>query len=223
MAQTTKEKTAWKIETPTAADVPRIVDVQWDAQTSARMQSLFPHTESGRRYSERDYLRNVTTPRRPAPAGGDGRPPPETLMRVVRDADSGEVVSFGLWRHVRPEDDWRWQAMWSPFDDIPDMSYEVAEGVFGPARRVHRLIMEGREHLMLEILATRATHQARDIGTALTERGNAYADERGLPTFLLASPQGKSVYEKVGFAVRDLSDFTGEKPVSIPMVRPENQ
>ncbi|KAK8126979.1 acyl-CoA N-acyltransferase [Apiospora kogelbergensis] len=201
---------------------PRIVDVQWNAQSSARMHSLFPHTESGRRYSERDYLRNVTQPKRPAADSGRP-PPPETLMRVVRDRQDGPVVAFGMWRHLRVGDDWGWRAAWSPFDDIPDMSYEVAEGIFRPARRAHMWLMEGREHLMLEILATMDTYQGRGIGTALVEWGNAYADARGLPTFLLASDQGKSVYEKVGFAVQDISALTDEKPVSVPMVRPEKE
>ena len=145
-ARTTNKRTTWKIEAPIPADVPRIVDVQWNAQSSARMHSLFPHTESGRRYSERDYLRNVTQPKRPAADSGRP-PPPETLMRVVRERQDGPVVAFGMWRHLRVGDDWGWRAAWSPFDDIPDMSYEVAEGIFRPARRAHMWLMEGREHL----------------------------------------------------------------------------
>ncbi|KAK8054870.1 acyl-CoA N-acyltransferase [Apiospora rasikravindrae] len=215
-----KETIPWKIDTPTPADVPAIVDVQWNAWTSERMQSLFPHTDSGRVYSERDHLLNITgQPKRPARSDQD-EPEPETTMRVVRDVGSGKVVAFALWRHLRPGDDWGWRACWSAFDDIPDIHLETVEGIFGPARRVQRLLMDGKEHLMLESLATLDTHRARGIGTALVEWGNAYADERGLPSFLLASPLGKAVYEKVGFAVEDVSHLTDEKPFSVPMVRP---
>ncbi|KAK8043859.1 acyl-CoA N-acyltransferase [Apiospora phragmitis] len=216
-----KKRIPWNIETPTPADVPAIVDVQWNAWTSERMQSLFPHTESARVYSERDHLLNVTgQPKRPRPDGEPYKPEPETTIRVVRDASSGKVVAFGLWRHMRPGDDWGWQACWSGFDDIPDIHEDVVEGIFGPSRRVQRLLMDGKEHLMLEALATLDTHRARGIGTALVQWGNAYADARGLPSFLLASPLGKAVYEKVGFAVRDVSHLTDEKPFSVPMVRP---
>ncbi|KAK8087634.1 hypothetical protein PG997_002595 [Apiospora hydei] len=212
-----KDRIPWKIETPTPADVSDIVDVQWNAWTSERMQSLFPHTASGRVYSERDHLLNVTgQPKRP----GSDKPEPKTTMRVVRDVGTGKVVAFAVWRHMRPGDDWGWQACWSEFDDIPDIKLETVEEIFGPSRRVQGLLMDGREHLMLEALATLDTHRARGIGTALVEWGNAYADERGLPSFLLASPLGKAVYEKVGFAVEDVSHLTDEKPFSVPMVRP---
>ncbi|KAK8097427.1 hypothetical protein PG984_016566 [Apiospora sp. TS-2023a] len=215
---TAREKIAWKIETPTPDDVPAIVDVQWNAWVSERMTNLFPHTESGRRYSERDHLLNVTgQPHRP----GTGLSEPETMVRVIRDPSSGKAVAFAVWRHMRPGDDWGWEACWSAFDDIPDIHVEVVESMFGPSRRIERLVMDGgREHLLLEALATLDSHRGQGIGTALVEWGNAYADTRGLPSFLLASPQGRTVYEKVGFAEKDVSTLTDEKPFSLPMVRP---
>lgn len=141
-----RKKIPWKIEAPTPADVPAIVDVQWNAWTSERMQNLFPHTESGRRYSERDHLLNVTgQPKRP---DNDARQEPETLVRVIRDPSSGRAVAFAVWRHMRPGDDWGWEASWSAFDDIPDIHLEIVESMFGPSRRIERLVFDGgREHL----------------------------------------------------------------------------
>ncbi|KAK7923646.1 acyl-CoA N-acyltransferase [Apiospora marii] len=223
-----RERIPWRIETPTPADVPAIVDVQWNAWVSERMQRLFPHTESGRRYSERDHLLNVTgQPKRPTDnknKNKDALPEPETMVRVVRDPGDGRAVAFAVWRHMRPGDDWGWEACWSAFDDIPDIHLEIVESMFGPSRRIERLVMDGgREHLLLEALATLDSHRGQGIGTALVEWGNAYADARGLPSFLLASPQGKTVYEKVGFAEKDVSTLTDEKPFSLPMVRPAKQ
>src|SRR5882672_9524967 len=45
-------------------------------------------------------------------------------------------------------------------------------------------------------------YRGRGIGTALLEGAIQYLDERGVPTLKLdATPQGKPLYEKLGFAV----------------------
>lgn len=104
---------------------------------------------------------------------------------------------------------------------VRDYFHTQPTGLFPTAfcnfRLFHPLTLD---HSVLEALATLDSHRGQGIGTALVKWGNAYADARGLPSFLLASPQGRTVYEKVGYAEKDVSNLTDEKPFSLPMVRP---
>lgn len=55
------------------------------------------------------------------------------------------------------------------------------------------------KHLYLALLMTDPRFQRRGIGTALLEWGHKYADEAGVPAFLIASPVGHPLYQHVGW------------------------
>jgi GNAT superfamily N-acetyltransferase len=75
----------------------------------------------------------------------------------------------------------------------------LADHFFGSLVRKHGEIMRGRRHWYLEILATRPEWQGKGAGGKLLRWGLRKADEEGTETYLEASPDGKPIYEHLGF------------------------
>lgn len=63
--------------------------------------------------------------------------------------------------------------------------------------------MKGRKHWYLEILATRPEYQGRGAGGQLLRWGIGRADEEETEAYLEASPDGKPIYEHLGFSEVD--------------------
>jgi GNAT superfamily N-acetyltransferase len=83
--------------------------------------------------------------------------------------------------------------------------------------RRHAEIMEGRKHWYLNLVATRPEYQGKGAAGKLLRWGIQRADEDGTETYLEASPDGKPIYEHLGFKevdrlVADLKEeVLGEK------------
>lgn len=62
----------------------------------------------------------------------------------------------------------------------------------------------------LKLLHTHPDHKGRGAGSMLLKWGAEEADRLGLESYLEASPEGKSLYEKRGFEVLDtfVADFS---------------
>ena len=76
---------------------------------------------------------------------------------------------------------------------------EIANHFFGNLVRRHESIMRGRKHWYLELLATRPEYQGKGAAGKLLRWGIERADEEGTETYLEASPDGKPIYEHLGF------------------------
>jgi len=59
--------------------------------------------------------------------------------------------------------------------------------------------MRGRKHWYLELVATRPECQGKGAAGKLLRWGIERADEEGTETYLEASPDGKPIYEHLGF------------------------
>lgn len=77
--------------------------------------------------------------------------------------------------------------------------HELANHFFGNLVRRHREIMQGTRHWYLEVLATRSEWQGKGAAGKLLRWGLAKADEEGTNAYLEASPDGKPIYEHLGF------------------------
>ncbi|KAK2628572.1 hypothetical protein QTJ16_001675 [Diplocarpon rosae] len=75
----------------------------------------------------------------------------------------------------------------------------LAKHFFGNLGEQHAKIMAGRRHWYLELVATTPQYQGRGAAGQLLRWGIAQSDEEGTATYLEASPDGKPIYEHLGF------------------------
>ncbi|KAK6584495.1 hypothetical protein PZA11_002719 [Diplocarpon coronariae] len=59
--------------------------------------------------------------------------------------------------------------------------------------------MKGKRHWYLELIATTPQYQGKGAAGQLLRWGIARSDEEGTETYLEASPDGKPIYEHLGF------------------------
>jgi GNAT superfamily N-acetyltransferase len=102
----------------------------------------------------------------------------------------------------------KWNAPSAPIGgELPEWpaggDHEIANHFFGNLIRKHAEIMEGRKHWYLELVATRPEYQGKGAAGKLLRWGMARADEEGTETYLEASPDGKPIYEHLGFTEVD--------------------
>ncbi|KAH6683874.1 acyl-CoA N-acyltransferase [Halenospora varia] len=76
---------------------------------------------------------------------------------------------------------------------------QIANHFFGSLFKRHAEIMEGKKHWYLEILGTRPEYQGKGAAGRLLRWGIGKADEEGVEVYLEASPDGKPIYEYLGF------------------------
>lgn len=143
---------------------------------------------------------------------------PHAHFLVVTDP-SDEPVAFAKW--VAPlgpdapappplpaESEW-------PADGNP----ALAAVFFRRLADAHQAAMGTTPHWYLEVLATRGADQGRGAGGLLVAWGAARADEERAPCYLDATPEGRPLYRRIGFAdVETWPFFGGEYRHSI-MVR----
>ena len=120
---------------------------------------------------------------------------PNAHFICVEDTDSPDkpVVAYA-----------KWNAPSAPMStDLPEWpaggDHEIANYFFGNLVRRHAEIMKGRKHWYLELVATRPEYQGRGAAGRLLRWGLAKADEDGAEVYLEASPDGKPIYEHLGF------------------------
>lgn len=70
---------------------------------------------------------------------------------------------------------------------------------FGKLADMHEEIMGDRPHWYLELIVTRGMYQGQGAGRMLVGWGVEKANEEGLECYLDATPEGKQLYERLGF------------------------
>lgn len=120
---------------------------------------------------------------------------PNAHFICMFDSDSPDqkVVSYAKWNG--PD---------APFGtDLPQWpegsDSKIADHFFGNLVRRHEEIMRGRKHWYLELVATRPEHQGQGAAGKLLRWGIERADEDVMEAYLEASPDGKPIYEHLGF------------------------
>lgn len=148
---------------------------------------------------------------------------PNAHFICVEDTDSPDrtVVAYAKWNAPTAR----------MSTDLPEWpaggDHDIANHFFGNLVRRHAIIMEGRRHWYLELVATRPVYQGRGAAGKLLRWGLEKADEEGSEAYLEASPDGKPIYEHLGFREVDRlvvelkEEVLGEKEfVECFMVRP---
>lgn len=123
---------------------------------------------------------------------------PKARFVVVEDtvASPPALVAFAKW--VAP------LAPGTPQPPLPecwpaDGDPRLADVFFGKLADVHEEIMGDRPHWYLELMVTRGKYQGQGAGRMLVGWGVEKADEEGLECYLDATPEGKQLYETLGF------------------------
>lgn len=120
---------------------------------------------------------------------------PNAHFICIYDSDSEEqkVVAYAKWNGPN-----------APFGtDLPawpeGADSALGNHFFGNLVNRHAEIMKGRRHWYLEIVATRPEYQGKGAAGKLLRWGIEKSDEEGTETYLEASPDGKPIYEHLGF------------------------
>ncbi|KAH9221010.1 acyl-CoA N-acyltransferase [Leptodontidium sp. 2 PMI_412] len=120
---------------------------------------------------------------------------PNAHFICIYDSDSPDqkVVSYAKWNGPN-EPFGTDMPVWPEGADIA-----LADHFFGNLVNRHAVIMKGRKHWYLEIIATRPEYQGKGAAGKLLRWGIQKSDEEGTETYLEASPDGKPIYEHLGF------------------------
>ena len=144
------------------------------------------------------------------------RDPPEFYMTRAVDRNSALVIGIGLWRFFtqdpaqridEPHNDNRWS---------DGTNRGAANAMFGGIWKKRLETMKGKRYASMMTLVVEPGWERRGVGGKILEWGLREADERGLPCFISASPKGKGLYERLGWAEVgrvsiDEGDFGGQK------------
>ncbi|KAB5547359.1 acetyltransferas-like protein [Coniochaeta sp. 2T2.1] len=174
----------------TPSDIPSLVSIFFDGFAShPPTQRIFP---AGTAPAEAYWLDGFSSDIKD----------PKVYLVVVEDASTTPhptVVGFAKWsRHPATEK----PPFFSPLadDNWPvNGDRAMARSFFGTLHDKHEKIMGGREHWYLELIATRTGWQRRGLGGMLVRWGLERADAEGWEAYLDATPEGRGLYERLGF------------------------
>ncbi|MCJ1476257.1 hypothetical protein MMC13_004923 [Lambiella insularis] len=113
--------------------------------------------------------------------------------------------------------------------DVWDVPYkavtaeETGEGVnvafrnafFEQIHELRRRNMQGRKHILVEILAASPLHERRGAGTMLLKEVFEVADTEGLDCWIDASPVGYPLYKRLGFQDVDFFETDVSEPSTL--------
>ncbi|UNI18080.1 hypothetical protein JDV02_004373 [Purpureocillium takamizusanense] len=178
----------------------------------------------------------------PAPGAGPDDARVDTLLEQLREdpaacrwfkvvdtdipasdgGNDGEMIAFTMcYFWTTPRDSLPPRPAWGP-----GTNPEACELFFGKLRDEWLARMAGKPHAYLKLLHADPDHQRRGAGSMLLRQLAVESDRLGLPTYLEASEEGVSLYEKNGFRrvatiVTDLSQWSGPTDAeTVLMLRP---
>ncbi|KAG4436038.1 hypothetical protein IFR05_008470 [Cadophora sp. M221] len=147
---------------------------------------------------------------------------PETRF-MKATIPSGRIVGFAKWNFfskIGPQNPF-------PTEFPPAGKPELGKWIFEEFARVMNQKMLGKKYVYMHILVVDPEFQRMGIGKRMLEWGLKLVDEEGLETYIDASPEGKGLYEKMGWKTTnildvDLKKWGGKDEISTAysMVRP---
>ncbi|KAI8631453.1 hypothetical protein F5Y19DRAFT_473127 [Xylariaceae sp. FL1651] len=204
-----------KVSLATPEDIPELIPIFWEA-FSGPAESVFPHTDGGRRWLERS-LQNFL-----------GRPSyyrPESRVPVVRNAN-GRPVSFAIIHIVKPGQTVvgsSWKRRWSRADDLSDVNEERLATYFEPMAKAHHLVVGRDGHIFIELVITKSTSRHKGYASALVSWATNLADELDYACYLDGGGRGMGICERFGFVAQDVERMYGTTSPCVPMLRPRNK
>lgn len=133
---------------------------------------------------------------------------PANRFLVVDDVSTTPptMAAFARWNRVEATPDGAPPAEW-PSNWPPNGDPALADRFFGELGAKHTEIMGRREHWFLELIATRHAYQRKGLGAMLVQWGIDRAEEEGWQCYLDSTPDGRRLYEKLGFRTLYTTEF----------------
>ncbi|KAH8908544.1 acyl-CoA N-acyltransferase [Coniochaeta sp. PMI_546] len=131
---------------------------------------------------------------------------PAAHFIVIEDVSTTPptMAAFAKWNRI--------QASTKPQEPLPDNwpsngDQDLGRRFFGELHAKHGEIMGGREHWNLELIATKKAYQRKGLGARLVQWGVDRAAEDGWDCYLDSTPEGRRLYEKLGFKTLCTTEF----------------
>ncbi|KAL2063635.1 hypothetical protein VTL71DRAFT_5440 [Oculimacula yallundae] len=120
---------------------------------------------------------------------------------------SGRIIGFAKWNFFAKI------GYQNPFPSEfpPDGNPALGKWLFGEFVRVMNEKMEGKKFVYMHILVIHPEFQRMGVGKRMLEWGLQLVDEEGLETYIDASPEGKGLYEKMGWRTTNVIDVDLKK------------
>ncbi|KAF2109170.1 acyl-CoA N-acyltransferase [Lophiotrema nucula] len=133
------------------------------------------------------------------------------FMKVVdKDGDQSEVVAYARWefypKGLSERKTLFEQNHGNDSDKKVDEFWKLREEAVKYFKRCTENI-QGCPHILLALLVTAKEHRRRGAGSLLVRAGTDAADKNGLPCYLEASEEGRSLYQHHGFIDMETTDF----------------
>jgi len=170
------------------SDVPVCVSIYFASFQNAHSLACWPRIPSVRKWWENMFLDELSEP--------------FSHWRKAVSNETGEIAGFMKWQEPKPGQE--------PDENLPEWpegaDKSLCDETFGAWAKGHKRIMGNRGHWYLEIVATHPKFQGQGAGKLMLAYGCDKADEQGLESYLEASPEAVSLYEKYAFKEVDRLD-----------------
>ena len=138
-----------------------------------------------------------------------------TIGLKVTDINTGKIVSSGRWVRPYAEDTKIESAAEQPGHEegrwtdqfMQTCDEELATAVFGAFDRNHAKFMELKRHWYMELLVTDPDYKGQGAASLILQYGLNLADVDNLPCYIDATPEGKPLYERLGWELSYYEDF----------------
>ncbi|KAL4903142.1 hypothetical protein BDW74DRAFT_180013 [Aspergillus multicolor] len=201
----------FSLEPVQPSDAPRIAEIYFSAFTNPLSTRLMPRSDEGYAFQVANYQKSAEE----AQSGEE-----KDMVKIVGTEPGKDpvIVGFALWKFYdgASDDEGKEEekVQWPSSCDA-----ELCNSFFAGVVRERKTAIGEQPHYCLHLLAVDPAFGRRGLGEKLLKWGLDRADERGLVTFISASPAGRGLYEKHGCrAVHNYEVIPGYKETS--MVRP---
>jgi len=169
-------------------DISSITTIGGEAFSSSPLISLmFPETPTSHaKYVAQNTKELLTNP---------------TVRFNKASLPSGEILGYGKWNfYLTPEAIAESEKPWPLEDDgTGSPNVPMVKSVFGDLGKRKNAFMSGKRHALMAVLAVKPGSQRMGVGKKLLEWGLRQCDEENIEVWIDASPEGKGLYEKVGW------------------------
>ncbi|KAJ5923286.1 hypothetical protein N7454_008531 [Penicillium verhagenii] len=150
--------------------------------------------------------------RRMVPMLGD----PKNTYLLITEETTNKAVAFSWWAHAKGQTVSQWAEGYKNRYRPPTMNGALMDATGGVRYLKRADVLGEKEFMHLKELYVLPSHQRQGLGGLMVAFGVDEADERGLPAYTEASPEGLGLYLKHGFkevdrVTVDLEQWGGPK------------